>query len=35
MLLVVEGEGCDKGENRVALPIRKGQIALWETGEWH
>ena len=35
MLIVVEGEGWVKGENRVALPIRKGQIALWESGEWH
>jgi quercetin dioxygenase-like cupin family protein len=35
MLLVVEGEGWVKGEDRVAIPIRKGQLALWEPGEWH
>ncbi|MCF6410067.1 hypothetical protein [Pseudalkalibacillus salsuginis] len=24
-----------KGKDRVAVPIRKGQLALWEPGEWH
>lgn len=35
MLIVVEGEGLVKGENRVAIPIKKGQLAVWEAGEWH
>lgn len=35
MLIVVEGEGWVKGEDRISLPITKGQLALWEQGEWH
>ncbi len=35
MLIVVEGEGLVKGADRVALPIKKGQVVLWEPGEWH
>lgn len=35
MLIVVEGEGWVKGEDRESHPIKKGQVALWEPGEWH
>ncbi|WP_085507412.1 hypothetical protein [Thalassobacillus devorans] len=35
MLLVVEGEGWVKGEDRNPVLIKKGQLAMWEPGEWH
>lgn len=34
--LIVEGEGWVRGEPAAeSLPIRQGQAAFWEKGEWH
>lgn len=35
LFLVIEGEGWVTGDDEVRKPIKKGQAAFWETGEWH
>ncbi|MGD8189944.1 cupin [Brevibacillus ginsengisoli] len=35
MFLVVAGEGWVRGEEQERTPIRAGQAAFWQTGEWH
>ncbi|MED4280432.1 cupin domain-containing protein [Priestia megaterium] len=35
LFIVVEGEGWVTGENQKRIPIRRGEAALWEKGEWH
>lgn len=35
LFAVVEGEGWVRGESGERIPIRKGQAAFWEAGEWH
>ncbi|WP_270180931.1 cupin domain-containing protein [Alkalihalobacillus sp. CinArs1] len=34
MFLVLEGEGIVKGGDQTAR-IQKGELAMWERGEWH
>lgn len=35
LFIVVEGEGWVTGENKKRIPIKRGEAALWEKGEWH
>ncbi|WP_377890674.1 cupin [Alkalihalobacillus sp. R86527] len=35
MFIVLEGEGVVKGEDRIPHRIQRGQLAMWEAGEWH
>ncbi|MFL0569978.1 cupin domain-containing protein [Priestia megaterium] len=35
LFIVVEGEGWVTGENQKRIPIKRGEAALWEKGEWH
>ncbi|NBI29637.1 cupin domain-containing protein [Chengkuizengella marina] len=35
LLLVVSGEGFVRGKEDVKTPIKAGQAAFWEPGEWH
>ena len=35
LLIVVEGEGEVRGQAGDAIPIRQGEAAFWEKGEWH
>ncbi|MCA0988458.1 cupin domain-containing protein [Guptibacillus algicola] len=35
MFIVLEGEGIVKGGDREPHRIQKGQLAMWEAGEWH
>ncbi|MFS1513715.1 cupin domain-containing protein [Chengkuizengella sp. SCS-71B] len=35
LFLVVKGEGFVRGKEGVKTPIKEGQAAFWEPGEWH
>ncbi len=36
LFLIVRGEGwVAAGEERTRVPLRAGDAALWEPGEWH
>jgi len=35
LFAVVQGEGWVRGESPEKYPIRAGQAAFWEEGEWH
>ena len=35
LFLVVTGEGWIRGESSERQPIRVGQAAFWDEGEWH
>lgn len=35
LFCVVRGEGVVTGQDGQAIPIKAGQAALWEPGEWH
>ena len=35
LFIVVEGEGWVTGEDQRRIPIKRGEAALWEKGEWH
>ncbi|RDY71128.1 cupin domain-containing protein [Halobacillus trueperi] len=35
LLLVVEGEGMVKGEEKRVTPVSSGDAVYWEKGEWH
>jgi mannose-6-phosphate isomerase class I len=35
LFLVVQGDGWVRGEETSKLPIKVGQAAFWQAGEWH
>jgi len=35
LFLVVQGEGWVRGESPGKTPLKAGQAAYWEKGEWH
>ncbi|TCZ79289.1 cupin [Paenibacillus albiflavus] len=35
MFIVVDGEGWATGGEGIRIPISKGQLVLWNAGEWH
>ncbi|MCK8490190.1 cupin domain-containing protein [Paenibacillus sp. MBLB2552] len=35
LFIVVAGEGFISGRDKVRVPIQAGQVAFWESGEWH
>ncbi|MBM6995988.1 cupin domain-containing protein [Paenibacillus sp. DXFW5] len=35
LFIVVAGEGFITGRENLRIPIQSGQMAFWETGEWH
>ncbi|HEX6270238.1 MAG TPA: hypothetical protein VFZ43_08390 [Anaerolineales bacterium] len=35
LFLVVQGKGWVRGEAADRIPIKTGQAAYWERGEWH
>ncbi|NDI33845.1 cupin domain-containing protein [Chengkuizengella sediminis] len=35
LFLVVSGEGFVRGKEDIKTPIKEGQAAFWEPGEWH
>jgi quercetin dioxygenase-like cupin family protein len=35
LFLVVQGDGWVRGKDKERLPIKAGQAAFWEAGEWH